>query len=68
MVISTYTGESTTIQQLCVPLKDDNWIILNIRVFPDNNVPKNGYVQKMQFLSSKEISNEDSTDVISNEC
>ena len=40
VAILTYAGESITIQQLYVPLKDDKWIILDIKVFPDNNVTK----------------------------
>ena len=44
--ISKYHGESTMIQQSCVPTIGDKWSILDINVISDTTLLKNGYVQK----------------------
>ena len=47
VALSKYASESYVIKQLCVPLKDDNWSILDINIISGNNSSKNGYVQKI---------------------
>ena len=51
-VISKYHGESTVIKELCVPIKGDQWSILDVKVISDKTVHKNGYVQKSLFSPS----------------
>ena len=47
--ITKYSAESSVIYQLFVPLKDENWSILDIMVSSANNQLNNGYVQRTQL-------------------
>ena len=51
--VSKYAAESSVIKQLFVPLKDENWSILDIMIMSGNHKLKNAYVQKTEFESRK---------------
>ena len=65
-VISKYHGESTVIQQLCVPIIGDQWSILDIKVISDKTLAKHGYVQKTLLSPSEESSPTDNLEAITN--
>ena len=61
---STYTGATTFVKQLCVPIKENNESILDISALCDVHYPNNRYVQKTQFTPSADNSDNEQIDNI----
>ena len=66
--IYTYAGASIFIKKLCVPIKEDNWSILDISVLCDVHSSDNGYFQKTQFTTSTDNLDDDQIDCITYMC
>ena len=55
-VISRYHEKSTHIKQLCVPVKSEEWSIIDVMVRVDDSsqeLGENGYLQKTIFKKSE---------------
>ena len=62
--ISTYAGTSIFIKKMYVPIKEDNWSILDLSVLFEVHYPDSGCDQKTKFTPSKDNSDDNQIDCI----